>query len=96
MRRRSRPLRSQSHKTQRLVEAGCLDILGSPANDRVFRMESEIANTDGDNRSATARTQLSHRCVCPAQLILVLAPACVAAPITNLVAFEVSYFIKAI
>jgi len=69
---------------------------GSPANNRVLRMERAIANTDGDNRSVPARKRLSHRCVYAAQLILALAPTCVAAPITNLVAFEVGYFIKAI
>jgi hypothetical protein len=78
------------------VVAECLDIVGAPANNLVLRMESAIANTDGDNRSVPARKRLSPRCVYAAQLVLALAPACVAAPITNLVAFEVGYFIKAI
>ncbi len=76
--------------------AECLDVLGVPANNRVLRIESARANTDADNRPVPARKRLSHRCVYPAQLVLVLAPACVAAPITNLVAFEVGYFVKAI
>ena len=48
----------------------------------------------GDNRSVTTRKRLCQRSDYLARLILVLSPTCVAASITNFVAFKVGNFIE--